>query len=73
MEKKCIFNKFFCTTILYKQLLRPTREIVVFMGFNVNIKIFMVQKHEDCKTKSHNILHFDLPIVTKYVIPNNNN
>jgi hypothetical protein len=46
---------------------------VVFMGFNVNIKIFMVQKHEDCKTKSHNILHFELPIITKYVIPNNNN
>jgi hypothetical protein len=72
MGKKNIFNIFFCTTIHYKQLLRPTREIVVFMGLNVNIKIYVVQKHEDCKTKSHNILHFEFPIITKYVIPNNN-
>jgi hypothetical protein len=43
------------------------------MGFSVNIKIFMVQKHEDCKIESWNIVHFELPIITKYVIPNNNN
>jgi hypothetical protein len=51
-KKKCNFNKTFCAIVHYKQLPRPTREIVVFMGFNVNIKNFMVQKHEDCKEKS---------------------
>jgi len=72
-KKNAYSTNFFCTTIHYKQLPRTTREIVVFMGFTVNIKTFMVQKHENCKTKSHNILHFELPIITKYVIPNNNN
>jgi hypothetical protein len=61
MEKKCNLNNFLCVIVHYKQLPRPTREIVVFMGFNVSIKIFMVQKHEDCKNNLRTLYILNFP------------